>query len=56
METSTTAQIASWLLGKLPKETKLCPYCYMVLEDTVDNDALYCPNEMCLNETEYLLE
>ncbi len=34
----------------LDPDTKLCPYCYWMLEVDEEDGELYCPNGMCLNE------
>jgi hypothetical protein len=42
-------------LRELPDNTPLCPDCKAELAECEGDDGkeLYCPNEMCLNETRY---
>ena len=54
---SVYATKASLIKGieSLPDDTPLCPLCYAELEEREGDGGkeLYCPNEMCLNETTY---
>ena len=45
----------SKVYARFPKATKLCPSCYWVLIERVDDEGYYlcCPNEMCLSQEHY---
>jgi len=53
-EPQTAGEMAK-LYGRFPKDTKLCPSCYWVLQEGDDDDGnfLWCSNEMCLDNTQY---
>lgn len=42
-----TARRASEIFKALPSDTKLCPFCYFILQEEKEG-WWYCPNEMCL--------
>jgi len=53
--TYKSKQDLSDLVENLSDDAKLCPFCFTELIEAEGDDGmvLYCPNEMCLNETEY---
>ena len=42
------------LFAKLGDEGYSCPHCYWELQHDTLQHLYYCPNEMCLNETQYV--
>lgn len=46
MDYKTAKQMAESFAALAP-DTKLCPFCYWILQKD-EEDEWYCPNEMCL--------
>ena len=53
-----TRELALVNIGKLPDGARLCPECYSPLKGVMGNGGsyLYCPNEMCLDQTHWKLD